>query len=67
MKWLAIAGLGLTFVGALALAWRDLTAKPPTWTSISKTEWEARRRFALLGFPAIALGTALQVPALATA
>jgi hypothetical protein len=66
VKWLAIVGLGLTFVGAFALAWRDLTAKRPTWTSISETEWQARRRFAWLGFPAIALGTALQVPALAT-
>jgi hypothetical protein len=30
------------------------------------TEWRRRRRYALIGFPAIAFGTALEIVAVAT-
>lgn len=61
---LAISGLSLTLVGAFVLAWLDLTAKRPSWTS-SVTEWERRRRVAWIGFPLIALGSALGIAAVA--
>lgn len=54
----------MTLVGALVLAWLDLTAKRPTWDSLV-SDWEHRRRFAWIGFPAIAAGTILGIVALA--
>jgi len=60
----SIVGLGLTVLGALVLAWLDLTAQQPTWDTLV-TEWRRRRRYAWLGFPAIALGAVLEVLALA--
>lgn len=58
----SIVGLALTLGGALVLAWLDLTAKRPTWDTLV-TEWERRRRYAWIGFPAIALGSILQIVA----
>jgi len=59
-KTLLIVGLALTLVGALALAWRDLTAKRLTWDTLN-TEPGSRRRLAWIGFPLIAAGTVIQI------
>jgi hypothetical protein len=64
VKALLIVGLAFTVVGALVLAWADLTGKMPTYDTLI-TDWRRRRRYALIGFPAIALGTVLQVVAVA--
>jgi preprotein translocase subunit Sss1 len=63
MKVLMIVGLALTVIGALVLAWVDLTAKKPTWDSLV-TEWQRRRKFATTGFALIAAGTIVQVVAI---
>lgn len=60
----SIFGLGVTVAAALVLAWADLTATTPTWDSLV-SDWRRRRRYALIGFPAIAVATALQILALA--
>jgi hypothetical protein len=65
MNALNIVGLSLILVGSTFLAWRDLTAKRPTWSS-QVAEPSARRRAAWIGFPMIALGSALQIIAVAT-
>jgi hypothetical protein len=57
---LAIVGLGLTLVGALVLAWRDLTAKRLTWDTLN-SEPSKRRRLAWIGFPLIAIGSVIQI------
>jgi hypothetical protein len=64
VKGLALTGLALTLVGALALAWLDLTAKPRTWSSLT-AEPAQRKWAAWVGFPLIAAGTALQFVAVA--
>lgn len=58
-QWLSVAGLTLTLVGAAILSLRDLRGgRPTTWN-------EAARGFprveARLGFPLIAIGSALQI------
>jgi hypothetical protein len=64
VKTLTIVGLAFTVAGALVLAWADLTGKPPTWATLVR-DWRRRRRYALIGFPAIAVGTTLQIVAVA--
>ena len=59
-KTLLIVGLTLTLLGALVLAWRDLTAKKLTWDTLN-SEPGARRRLAWVGFPLIAAGTVIQI------
>jgi uncharacterized membrane protein len=71
MKTLMIAGLVLTLLGALVLAWRDLrggagkkgTGKKVVWDDLPKGI--PRTREAWIGFPLIALGTLLQIIAVA--
>lgn len=63
-KTLAIVGLALTLVGALVLAWRDLTAKKLTWDTLNSEPGE-RRRLAWVGFPLIAVGSIIQIIAVA--
>jgi hypothetical protein len=65
MKALSVIGLALTVIGALVLAWVDLTAKTPTWNSLV-TEWRRRRKFATTGFALIAAGTAVQIIAISS-
>jgi hypothetical protein len=64
VKTLLIVGLALTVAGAFLLAWPELTAGEPTYESLLE-DWRWRRRFARVGFPAIAVGTALQIVAVA--
>jgi len=59
VKALSLTGLALTFVGALILAWLDLTGKRRTWATLAD-EPLARKRAAWVGFPLIAVGTLLQ-------
>jgi len=59
-KTLAIVGLALTLIGALVLAWRDLTAKKLTWDTLN-SEPGKRRRLAWVGFPLIAVGSIIQI------
>lgn len=59
-KTLAIVGLALTLIGALVLAWRDLTAKKLTWDILS-SEPGIRRKLAWIGFPLIAVGSIIQI------
>lgn len=64
---LAIVGLALTLVGAAVLSLRDLRRgrgmKKPTWEDL---EHGLPRREAIIGFPLIALGSALQIASVAT-
>lgn len=62
MKALLIFGLALTFLGAVVQSWRDLRGQRVTWNRLGRSA-EERQRSALLGFPLIALGTALQAVA----
>lgn len=59
-----IVGLALTVAGALVLVWADLTATAPTWNSLV-SDWKRRRQYALIGFPLIALGSAVEIVGLA--
>lgn len=63
---LAIAGLALTFLGALVLAWRDLRRgrgiKPPTFGDL---KLGLPRPEPSVGFPLILVGTALQIASVA--
>lgn len=61
---LALTGLVVAFMGALVLAWQDLSGKRRTWATLA-AEPSQRKRAAWLGFPLIALGTAVQAVAIA--
>jgi hypothetical protein len=62
---LALTGLALALLGALVLAWRDLTAKRVRWDTLN-SEPLRRRLFAWVGFPLIAAGSILQLIGVAT-
>jgi hypothetical protein len=67
-KWLLITGLALTLAGALILSWRDLRRgrgmKQPPWDDASRG---FPRTEAKIGFPLIAVGSALQIAGVAIA
>jgi uncharacterized membrane protein len=66
VKALMIVGLVLTLFGALVLAWRDLRGgRGPKATYDDVLHGMPRTRQAWIGFPLIALGTLLQVIAVA--
>ena len=63
MRALMLIGLALTLLGALILSWSDLAGhRKVVWDNLAKG---LPRREALLGFPLIAIGTIVQMVAVA--
>ena len=62
---LTITGLALTVLGALVLAWRDLRGVRGRVVTYGDVKAGLPRREAWVGFPLIALGSLLQIVAVA--
>jgi hypothetical protein len=60
-RWLTVAGLALTLVGAAILSWGDLRGRSitnPTWDDLKRGLPRGEAKF---GFPLIVVGSALQI------